>query len=200
MTNANKSGYRIKSAKTPSEIDDALTHPSQKALFEFWNETREQNLTPPTTQIDPSRIPHLLKDIAIFDVLDKTEVLYRLAGTSVAERMGIDPTGQNVIEMLSPENRQFISELFEAIVNQPVSILVEYENIYQGGKRTVVESLYLPLGKTEGTSPRILSTHLQRETIAYEDAQPSTTIGTAIKKIVWIDIGAGIPTIAQAEG
>jgi len=195
MTNENGRSSRSKSVKAADEIDDLLTHPSQKGLFEFWNKAREENLIPTTTQIDPASIPHLLKDIAIFDVLNNTEVLYRLAGTSVAERMGFDPTGENVIEMISPDNREFVSGLFEAIINQPAGLLVEYENVYQRGKRTVVESLYLPLGKTEGTSPRILTTHLQRETIAYAEAQSSNSIATEITKVVWIDIGAGVPTL-----
>ena len=194
MTNKNGREHPSKSVKTAEEIDDLLTHPSHKGLFEFWNKAREQNLIPTATQIDPAGIPHLLKDIAIFDVLDNTEVRYRLAGTSVAERMGIDPTGQNVIEMVRPDNREFVSGLFGAIINQPVGLLVEYENVYQRGKRTVVNSLYLPLGRTDSTSPRILSTHVQRETIAYEEAQSSTSIATEITKIIWIDIGAGVPT------
>ncbi|PCJ68451.1 MAG: hypothetical protein COA62_14905 [Rhodobiaceae bacterium] len=193
MTNANTSGYQIKSVKTPSEIDEVLTQPSHKALFEFWTETRKQDLLPLATEIDPSRIPHLLKDIAIFDVLDKTEVRYRLAGTSIAERMGADPTGQNVIEMLSPKTREFISEIIEAIINQPVGVLVKYETVHQGGKRAALESLYLPLGRTEETSPRVLSTHVQQKILGYEEERSATSVAEAITDVIWIDIGAGVP-------
>ena len=200
MTNENKNRYRTRSVKSASDIDDVLTRPSQKDLFEFWNETRQQDLIPLATEIDPTRIPHLLKDVAIFDIFDKTDVRYRLAGTSIAERMGVDPTGKNLIDMLSSDNRELVSELFEAVIQQPAAILVEYENVYKGGKRAVVHSLYLPLGKTESTSPRIISTHEQHETLAYEDSQSSTAIAAAITKVVWIDVGAGVPALAQAEG
>ncbi len=195
MTIENGRSHRSKSVKTAEEIDGLLTHPSQKDLYEFWNKAHKQNLIPTTTQFDPTNIPHLLKNISIFSFLNRTKIHYHFAGTSLTERMGFDPTGENVIEMISPDNREFVSGLFEAIINQPVGLLVEYENVYQRGKRTVVESLYLPLGKTEGTSPRILTTHLQRETIAYEETQPSNSIATEITKVVWIDIGAGVPTL-----
>lgn len=194
MTNENRQNHQSTSVKTREEIDQLLSVPSQKALFEFWNEARGQETVPMATQVDPALMVHLLKDVAIFDVLDKTNIQYRLAGTAVGERMGDDPTGKNVIEMTHPENRDAASRLLCACVNQPVGIMIEYENIYSTGKLVVVHSLYLPLGKTDKTSPRILSIHFQVKTLAYKEERTAISIATKIARIVWIDIGAGVPS------
>ncbi len=200
MTGNNRHSPRIASVKTPGEIETLLKEPSKQALFDFWNETRGKSLVPSAPRIDPALIVSLLKDLVIFDFLGKTDVRYRLAGTLVAERMEHELTGKNIIEMLGTENRELVAQMFEQIAMRPVGSFAEYENIYKSGKRAVIHSLYLPLGKTGETSPRILSTHTQHKTLSYGDKQPSVTIAASITKIIWIDIGAGVPAMGHDEG
>ncbi|HBM89681.1 MAG TPA: hypothetical protein DD437_14135, partial [Rhodobiaceae bacterium] len=132
-------------------------------------------------------------DIAILDVIDPMNILYRLAGTGIAERMGEDPTGNNLIEMTAPDTRAMVSKILYLIVSHPVGAIATYENVYSTGKRSVVESLYLPLQKAEGQSDRIVSVHSREKTVTYEDEQAHSTVAAKILELKWIDLGAGIP-------
>lgn len=178
---------------TSCKITDQVHNPALKPLCEFWDEVRGDRLLPSTSDIDPSQIAYILKDIAILDVIDPMNILYRLAGTGIAERMGEDPTGNNLIEMTAPETRAMVSKILHLIVSHPVGAIATYENIYSTGKRSLVESLYLPLQKAEGQSDRIVSVHSREKTVTYEDEQAHSTVAAKIRELEWIDLGAGTP-------
>lgn len=178
---------------TSCKIADQVHNQALKPLCEFWDEVRGDRLLPSTGDIDPSQIAYILKDIAILDVIDPMNILYRLAGTGIAERMGEDPTGNNLIEMTAPETRAMVSKILYMIVSHPVGAIATYENVYSTGKRSVVESLYLPLQKAEGQSDRIVSVHSREKTVTYEDEQAHSTVAAKILELKWIDLGAGIP-------
>ncbi len=179
------------------KISDQIHNPALKPLCEFWDEVRGDNLLPNASDIDPAQIAYILKDVAILDVVDAMTIHYRLAGTAIAERMGQDPTGNNLIEMTAPETREIVSKIMQLIITQPVAAIATYENIYNTGKRAIVESLYLPLEKEESKSDRIVSVHSQEKTVTYENEQPRTTVAAKILDLTWIDIGAGVPEDLQ---
>jgi len=178
---------------TSCKITEQIHNPALKPLCEFWDEVRGDRLLPHTSDVDPSQIAYILKDIAILDVIDPMNIQYRLAGTGIAERMGEDPTGNNLIEMTAPETRATVSKILSLIVSHPVGAIATYENVYSTGKRAVVQSLYLPLQKAEGRSVRIVSVHSQEATLTYEDEQAHSTVAAKILELKWIDLGAGIP-------
>jgi hypothetical protein len=178
---------------TSCKITDQVRNPALKPLCEFWDEVRGDRLLPNTSDIDPSQIAYILKDIAILDVIDPMNILYRLAGTGIAERMGEDPTGNNLIEMTASDTRAMVSKILHLIVSHPVGAIATYENVYNTGKRAVVESLYLPLQKAEGQSDRIVSVHSREKTVTYQDEQAHSTVAAKILELKWIDLGAGTP-------
>jgi len=166
----------------------------QEALFTYWKQSRGDKIVPLASDFDPTKIAHLLKDIVIFDVLGDRDIRYRLAGTEVAERLGRDPTGVNLIDLAAPEAQGYISELFAKILSQPTGAIVHYQNTYSTGKRAPVRSFFLPLAMKAGKSPRVLSLHGQDEApTSYEKVQLSTTVGTLVEKVIWLDLGAGTP-------
>lgn len=180
------------------KVSDQVHNPTLKPLCEFWDEVRGDRLLPNASDVDPSQIAYILKDIAILDVITEMNIQYRLAGTGIAERMGEDPTGNNLIEMTAPETRATVSKILNLIVSHPVGAIATYENIYNTGKRAVIESLYLPLERGEGQSDRIVSVHSQEKTVTYEDEQAHSTVAAKILELKWIDLGAGIPDATLA--
>ncbi|MGK2740643.1 PAS domain-containing protein [Tepidicaulis sp. LMO-SS28] len=168
------------------------------ALWDYWLSIRKDAVCPSAADFDPMKIARLLPDVSVFERRSRHEVVYRLAGTAIGERMGHDPTGENVLELSAPERRSFLVDLFTEMTTRPVAAFVRYENIYASGRRATVQSLLLPLGlKSEETgnvaAPRILSIHTMGPAKAYAPAQAKTTVGSTVEEIAWIDIGAGTP-------
>lgn len=182
------------SDKVSSQIDNTALRP----LCEFWEEVRGDRLLPEASDIDPAQIAYILKDIAILDVIDEMTIRYRLAGTAISERTGNDPTGGNLIDMVAPDKQQLVSQIMHKIIAHPVGAIATYEDVYQSGKRTLVESLYLPLQMVDGSLGRIVSVHMWKETLTYEQEQPEPTVAAKIRSVTWLDIGAGTPDLATA--
>lgn len=191
MTEKENNQDRYKS--TSCKVSEQVHNPALKPLCEFWDEVRGDRLLPNASDVDPSQIAYILKDIAILDVITEMNIQYRLAGTGIAERMGADPTGNNLIEMTAPETRATVSKILNLIVSHPVGCIATYENIYNTGKRAVIESLYLPLQRGEGQADRIVSVHSQEKTVSYEDEQAHSTVAAKILELKWLDLGAGTP-------
>jgi hypothetical protein len=187
--NNSQGNSKSTSDKVSSQIDNIALRP----LCEFWEEVRGDRLLPEASEIDPAQIAYILKDIAILDVIDEMTIRYRLAGTAISERTGNDPTGGNLIDMVAPDKRQLVSQIMNTIIAHPVGTIATYEDVYQSGKRALVESLYLPLQKVDDSVGRIVSVHLWKETLTYEQEQPEPVVAAKIRSIQWLDIGAGTP-------
>lgn len=179
---------------------DAFGHETLHGLFVYWDSVRDTRLLPAANEIDPSQIAPLLKHVTIYDLLSETDIRYRLVGTAAVERMGTDPTGQNLLDMSAPDSRADLSRILHTIVEHPVAAVAAYRNRYESGKQVIVRSLLLPLSAPAGASPRIIAIHVQEKSLTYAADQSPTTIVTQIDEIDWIDVGAGLPQGRQADG
>ena len=66
-----------------------------KEFYEIWKSEVRDGRLPSRRDIDPVKMPHLLKNIMLVDVIPpKPHFRYRLVGTGEVRHRGFDPTGQ----------------------------------------------------------------------------------------------------------
>jgi hypothetical protein len=169
--------------------------PSLVALYDYWIDIRKDRIVPDAQDVDPLAIVPLLPDIVVFQVNSPEEIIYRLAGTEVVNRMGHDPTGKNLIDIAASGKGGIISTLMTMTVRQPAGLYARYDNIYTNGRRATVNSLYLPVSDDSDTLGRILAIHTMSKPKLYEEERSLTTIGDSIELTEFLDIGAGTPDI-----
>lgn len=172
-------------------------------LWVYWYSIRYGKVLPDVADFDPMRITRLLPDISVFERRKPDELIYRLAGTAIAERMGHDPTGENLVDLTDPARHAFVTDLFTGIIETPAGAFVRYENTYASGRKAMVQSFFLPMvgpkkeggegEPSQGFLQRILSIHHMEAAKEYESERQRTTVGSDIDKTVWIDIGQGVP-------
>ena len=63
-------------------------------LKAYWQSKARDGVVPDRSAIDPSEIRGLLPDIAIVERQPDGAFRFRLAGTRIAQRCGVDPTGK----------------------------------------------------------------------------------------------------------
>src|SRR5262245_34711660 len=69
-------------------------HERVRAVYRYWEGTRNGRLMPSRADLDPLEIPRYLPDICLVDVVaDARKYVYRLIGTNEAAMRGRDPTG-----------------------------------------------------------------------------------------------------------
>ncbi|MGB5949320.1 MAG: PAS domain-containing protein [Parvibaculum sp.] len=163
------------------------------ALFDYWSSLPAAGGLPAAADFRPAEIARCLPDTAILEIRSPDVVTYRLAGTGIAERMGHDPTGANVLDLVAASSRQQAGRDLLEIFHRPCGLHLRYVNTYASGRVTAIESLYLPLRPPAGAFPRVISVHAPEDVIEYTHPLDLSLIAETINDAIWIDLGFGTP-------
>lgn len=168
-----------------------------QALFDHWSALRQADTLPASRDLSPRVLAPYLHNMIIQEVHSPAEIRYRLVGTSVVARLGIDPTGQNLLDFVTDEMHRPASLLFQLVVGHPCGAMTSHTNILGNGRALKLLSLYLPLA-TKDNIPRVVSMHTQEEVVDYVPPPGRVKIGSALHAHAWIDLGYGQPEILAA--
>ena len=122
-----------------------LYHPRSQALFDYWFTLPRDGVLPLRSSFLPEKIPQLLPTLIIYEMVSPTYINFRLAGTAVRERMGIDPTGRNYLDYVAPERKVKAGQSFFAVVDQPCGMRVVSNHGMASGHKKFLEVLMLPM-------------------------------------------------------
>ena len=158
----------------------------------YWQSLRADGGIPHARQVNPGRIKELLPDLIIFEVLADGTVRYRLTGTRVAERTGLEPTGKSLQELSKPEFGAMISLAFQGVVTQKVGVVTHFTNHYKGGFSGRMEAVILPLLAPEGDPPRVIC-HWSRDPGVPEHINSLERPTDRVEDVTIFDLGFGLP-------
>ena len=135
--------------------------PVNRELLAYWLGKLEGRAMPPKGAIDPTEMPKLLHALVIYERLTRTHFKIRLAGTEVVRRLGVDPTGSNVLDLLAPTSRDMVQSALNRILDQPCGHYSRVRDRYPSGREAVVEVLRLPLLSEGGEARFIISSTVE---------------------------------------
>lgn len=94
-----------------------MRHPATQALYAYWNEVRGDRPAPRRLEIQPARIADLLLDTFILERADRGTFRFRLAGTRVAARFGLDVKAQDFLSCWGEGDRGLLEHHMAAIAD-----------------------------------------------------------------------------------
>jgi hypothetical protein len=137
-----------------------MRHTATQALYAYWNEVRRDRLAPRRLEIQPARIGDILLDTFILERTDPSGFRFRLAGTRVTARFGIDLKAQEFLSCWREADRSLLEHHLEAITELGrVGVFTGEGETRNGGARDVTatfELLVLPLVHTGENIDRLL--------------------------------------------
>ncbi|MEX1034862.1 MAG: PAS domain-containing protein [Sneathiella sp.] len=113
--------------------------PDLKQFAEYWRSLDRDRLVPRRSSFDPSKIHRLLQAVAIYEVVSQDEIVYRLAGTSIVERFGMEVTGRNVLDFWEGEARENAAAAIHECVTRPCGMFTNLIGVTASGR---VENSY----------------------------------------------------------
>lgn len=133
---------------TPTDVPEPLHQdPTLTALYAYWCRRRGARRVSDRCDIDPLDLgPALLPHVGLMDIVDGgARVRYRLLGTGIVERLGFDPTGRFMDEVMSGSYNDYLHSLYRQLVRARAPVFSEslFRWDAQGFLRT--RRLYLPL-------------------------------------------------------
>ena len=114
-------------------------------LYAYWNARRGDRPVLDRADIDPVNIPTLLPHLYITDVLPSREFRVRLIGTHMVQRLGWDPTGKKISEILSGSYLAYVHSFLRAAVDARNPVFCESNYSIPGKDYLRVKRLILPM-------------------------------------------------------
>lgn len=131
--------------------------PTNARFLAYWLSKLEAGRVPSKAAIDPTEMPRLLPDLVLYERLAPDAFRVRLAGTAVVRRLGVDPTGGNVLDLLHEGSRRSVACALNRILEQPCGHVSRVRDRYPSGRQAVVEVLRLPMAGDDGEIRFIIS-------------------------------------------
>ena len=97
-----------------SDIPKAIA----QALLDHWSSLRHGRDVPDRADIDPAAIRGQLPHLFMLDVLPEQAYRFRLAGTAIVARLGFDPTGKQVSDLIGGRHLAYMKNLFKLAIER----------------------------------------------------------------------------------
>jgi hypothetical protein len=126
-----------------------------RRLYAYWDHKRGAREFPGRADIDPLEMRFALGNISLIDVLyEPLRFRYRLHGSIIADRLGLDMTGRFVDEISEPDRRAFVEENFRVVIATRSPLARSGARILDQ-RQWSFDSIILPLG-LDGTIAMLL--------------------------------------------
>lgn len=146
----------------------ALMHSSNRgkeknlaAFLAYWSSMRKGHAVPKRTDIDPRGIEALLENAFIAEKIAPGLARMRIAGTHLADLMGMEVRGMPISAFISPEQRNELAELLVEVFDRPAIVKIHVESPAGVGRHALKGTLLLlPLRSDLGDTSRALGCFL----------------------------------------
>lgn len=92
-----------------------MRHPATQALYAYWNEVRGDRIAPRRLEIQPARLGGLLLDTFILERSDMRTFHFRLTGTRVSQRFGMDLRALDFLDCWRLQDRPMLEHHLTAV-------------------------------------------------------------------------------------
>ncbi len=162
-----------------------MRHPTSQALYAYWNEIRGERIAPQRLEIQPARIGAILPDTFILERSDSRTFRYRLAGTRVCARFGMELRSLNFLDRWSLGDRAMLEEHLAAITETGRVGVFTGEALAGRKSAATFEIVILPLVHTGSAIDRFLCAISLFEEPELLAAEPISRIRLVAAEAVW---------------
>lgn len=135
-----------------------MKHPSNRELFEYWNERRGERLAPERADIDPAAIRHVLGDAFVLEANGIENHVFRLAGTRLCALFGRELKTESFIRLWQRSGQTAVRELVSVVMEEKAGIVASVTGATSDDTLAPVqlELLLLPLAYHSRAEARVL--------------------------------------------
>ncbi len=119
--------------------------PDAKEFAYYWRSLDRDRVVPRRDSFDPVRISPLLPGIAIYEVKSRDEIIYRLAGTALVDKFGMEVTGKNFLDFWEGEGREKAANAMYECVSRPCGMFSKLMGVSMNGRVETSVAVGFPL-------------------------------------------------------
>ena len=133
-----------------------MVHADTRALYKYWEALRAERATPYRAEVDPRDMGCDPRDLFILEDLGRGNVRFRLAGSGLSERFGMELRGMSVRSVMQLNARDQLSAMIDEVLREPGIGYLRLVARREGRPETRWEMLMLPLRSDFGQTDRLL--------------------------------------------
>jgi hypothetical protein len=135
-----------------------MKHPSNRELFDYWNQRRGERLAPERADIEPGAIRHVLGDTFVVEANAMEDHQFRLAGTRLCALFGRELKAESFTKLWQRSGQTAIRELIAVVMEEKVGIVASVTGATSNDTLAPVhlEMLLLPLAYESRSEARVL--------------------------------------------
>ena len=177
----------------------ARTHAQQKLrlLFGCYAQAADETGVLVKDQLPMRQLASLMGDITLFELTDDDQIIYRLAGQNILDRMGIPLQGRNMLDFVHPDNHAYMLYAHKMVLRRCCGYLMIFEATYSSGNIRRIEALRLPMRAHEGAKLNgFLGFNIHREIVGIGDLDntPEILLTGESEFSSFFDLGRGVPS------
>lgn len=170
-------------------------NPRSKEFAERWLSFRTVGHLPRWSDFSPSEVGRLLPHVTVLEWDGPDRLLYKFAGQGMVDRIGIDLTGTDFFEWVTPEAKGFVQSQGSKIFDHPSGVLTIMEETYNSGTSRLTENVVLPVTPLAAGRNLIVTHSVQIDGPDYAVEQDEGRTWMRFSALEPIDLGAGLPDV-----
>jgi hypothetical protein len=100
-----------------------MKHPSNRELFDCWNERRGERLAPDRADIEPAAIRQILGDTFVIEMGGPDSHQFRIAGTRLCALFGRELKAESFLKLWGRSGQTAIRELLSVVMEEKIGIV-----------------------------------------------------------------------------
>jgi hypothetical protein len=140
-----------------SDILSTVTDDSLRRLYSYWNERRGARRFPGRRDIDPLEFAYVLGWVTLVDVTyNPTRFRFRLYGSELAHRIGLDLTGTYADQHPNREFGAMLQQAWQEVLDRREPVAARYDRLVDNSKQPW-EAIRMPLSSDGATIDMLLA-------------------------------------------
>ncbi|MEQ9518756.1 MAG: hypothetical protein RLN89_04875 [Parvibaculum sp.] len=169
-------------------------------LYECYAQAKDQSGALVKDELPMRTFAPLMADITLFELTASNQLVYRVAGQNVLDRMNIPLRGRDMLDFVQPDFRARVLYAHKLALSHPCGYFMVFGARYPTGGVRRLETIRLPMRDTKGSPlTGFLGLNLHGEIVRYDtpEATPKTFIAGKGEFSSFVDLGHGLPVLAD---
>jgi hypothetical protein len=135
-----------------------MKHPSNRELYDYWNERRGSRLAPERSDIEPSAIRQVLGDTFVLATDNIGHYPFRLAGTRLCALFGRELKGESFLKLWERSGQTAMRELLAVVMEEKTGVVASVTGSTADDSILAVnmELVLLPLSHENRSEARVI--------------------------------------------
>jgi hypothetical protein len=141
--------------------------PLNRLFLDYYRDRLQGRDCLPRSVFDPLEVRALMGRLVIYQRRGPRDFRIRLFGTKVAERLGYDATGRNLMDLIAYASKELVAETFHTMLDHRLGHYSVVRDRFTSGREARIQIVRLPLLDADGQPNLVMSCTEELETTGY---------------------------------